>query len=210
VNEAYRRLLASSRVSRGTRAALEGRETPVAGGEPPAALDAVELGMLSILIDCVIPQAEGLQIDLTSQLHATLAGGSGDGWRFASLPPDLPAYRAGLRTLDAVARQRFDASWMQSLQQQREQLLADTVAGRVHLTQPRSPDNLDAAQLQAWFEDVRADAVRLYVAHPQTLARLGYSGIANGGDGMPKSGFEQVGLGERESWEPGSPPARTL
>jgi hypothetical protein len=56
--------------------------------------------------------------------------------------------------------------------------------------------------LRAWFEDARADAVKLYVAHPDTLARLGYSGIANGGDGMPKSGFVRIGFGERESWEP--------
>ncbi len=37
--------------------------------------------------------------------------------------------------------------------------------------------------MRLWFEDVRAQAARLYVAHPATLARMGYSGIGYGGDG---------------------------
>jgi hypothetical protein len=56
--------------------------------------------------------------------------------------------------------------------------------------------------MRSWFEDLRADAVKTYMGHPKTLARMGYSGIANGGDGEPKSGFVRVGIGEREAWEP--------
>ncbi len=56
--------------------------------------------------------------------------------------------------------------------------------------------------MRVWFEDLRADAVKLYVAHPQTLAAMGYGGFANGGDGSPKTGFARIGLGEREAWEP--------
>ena len=56
--------------------------------------------------------------------------------------------------------------------------------------------------MKLWFEDVRFAAVRLYVAHPATLARIGYSGIAYGGDGPRKSGFVDFGIGRREPWEP--------
>ena len=56
--------------------------------------------------------------------------------------------------------------------------------------------------MQLWFEDLRGDAVRLYMSHPATLAALGYSGIAYGGDGEGKAGFRLIGLGEREAWEP--------
>ena len=53
-----------------------------------------------------------------------------------------------------------------------------------------------------WFEDLRADLVRLWVAHPATMARIGFDGFANGGDGTRKQGFERLAAGERESWEP--------
>ena len=56
--------------------------------------------------------------------------------------------------------------------------------------------------MRLWFEDLSADAVRAYVAHPRTLARLGFSGIANGGDQPRKQGFVRLGAGEREAWEP--------
>ena len=61
---------------------------------------------------------------------------------------------------------------------------------------------LDSKQMRLWFEDTRSATVRLYVAHPRTLARMGYSGIGYGGDGKPKSGFVRVGANERETWEP--------
>ncbi len=44
--------------------------------------------------------------------------------------------------------------------------------------------------------------MKAYLGHPRTLARIGYSGIANGGDGEPKTGFARIGIGERETWEP--------
>ncbi len=56
--------------------------------------------------------------------------------------------------------------------------------------------------MKLWFEDLRGDAVKIYVSHPATLARMGYSGIANGGDGERKQGFVLLAAGEREAWEP--------
>jgi hypothetical protein len=60
--------------------------------------------------------------------------------------------------------------------------------------------------MRFWFEDLRADAVRLWLAHPAALARVGFSGIGAGGDrpgpiadGLP--GFHEVGLDRAESWE---------
>jgi len=70
------------------------------------------------------------------------------------------------------------------------------------------PGVLDPKQMRLWFEDTRSAAVRLYVAHPATLARMGYSRIGYGGDGEPKSGFVRAGADEREAWEslPGDAP----
>jgi hypothetical protein len=61
--------------------------------------------------------------------------------------------------------------------------------------------------MRFWFEDLRADAARLWLAHPAALARIGFSGIGAGGDrpgaiaaGLP--GFHAVGLDAPEPWEP--------
>jgi hypothetical protein len=56
--------------------------------------------------------------------------------------------------------------------------------------------------MKRWFEDLRADLVRLWLAHPAAMARIGFDGFANGGDGPRKQGFERLGAGEREAWEP--------
>ena len=56
--------------------------------------------------------------------------------------------------------------------------------------------------MERWFSEVLADVTKLYVAHPATLARMGYSGIADGADSEHQTGFVRIGEGERESWEP--------
>ncbi|PZE86398.1 alpha/beta fold hydrolase [Curtobacterium sp. MCBD17_032] len=41
--------------------------------------------------------------------------------------------------------------------------------------------------------------------HPATMATIDYDGFANGGDGVRKQGFQLLGDGQREAWEPGGP-----
>jgi hypothetical protein len=53
-----------------------------------------------------------------------------------------------------------------------------------------------------WFEEVRSDAVSAYMAHPATMARLGYSGIGVGGAETKYKGFITLGPNQRETWEP--------
>ncbi|KTS03275.1 hypothetical protein RSA3_18340, partial [Microbacterium testaceum] len=59
---------------------------------------------------------------------------------------------------------------------------------------------LDAARLQLWLEDVRNDLVRQWLAHPASMALIGYDGFATGGN--PIRGYVELRLGRREDWEP--------
>ena len=190
----YRALIDSDRVSTQTRSLLMDR----AGANDPAyqarAVAPGQLPCLRALLDQVLPQNPPA-IDLAARIDAQLADGIGDGWRSADLPADAEAYRAGLRTLDALAGGTFAALGVG----QRDALLRRVADGDAA---GAGAGLLDARQMQLWFADVRSDAVRLYVAHPATLARMGYSGIGYGGDGEPKPGFRHVGIGEREAWEP--------
>ena len=186
VPEAFARVIASTRVSRRMRAALAVRALADDPGYTPQVLSPMQLKTLRSVAACVVPQT-GAAIDLAVRIDAQLASGKGDGWRFAALPPDAESYTTAL---DAMAG--FAA--LTAAEQQAMLVRVDrgkfTSAG------------LSAAQMKLWFEDLRADLVHLWVAHPATMADIGFDGFANGGDGPRKQGFERLGAGERESWEP--------
>lgn len=209
-NAAYRALIASERVSAGTREALLARARPDDPAYEPVALTAQAYAVLRAVTERIVPQHAKVAIDIAARIDGQLASGTGDGWRFAELPPDVQAYRRGLATLDAVALARHGETFVDLDAALQDAMLAGTARGELgsSATEHASHDLLNAQQMRSWFDDLRADAVKFYIAHPQTLAILGYSGIANGGDGTPKSGFVRVGLGQREAWEPVAAPER--
>lgn len=205
IPEAYAALIASERVNPRLRAALAERARADDPAYAPAALDPVELALLRAAVARVLPDAG---FDIAARLDARLASGAGDGWRFSRLPPDAQAYRAGLRSLDAAARADGPPFLARDGEAQ-DALLRAAQAGRLSVPEAARP-RLDAEQMVLWFEDLRADAVRAYLAHPATLARLGFSGIGAGGTGTPDAdglarglpGFVRTGRNEPEPWEP--------
>lgn len=200
---AYAALIASERVNGRLRGALGARAEPDDPAYGPAALDPVAFAVLRAVFARVLPVPE---IDFAARLDRRLASGGGDGWRYAALPPDAEACRAGLRTLDAGARAAHGRPFVALEAQTQDALL--TLAERADLTVPDTlGGQLDADRMRFWFEDLRADAVRLWLAHPAALARIGFSGIGAGGDrpGMIAAdlpGFRSVGLDTPEPWEP--------
>ena len=173
----YVAFLSSDRVSEPTKAVLAKR---MAGpGESDGVLNAQQQRTLYALLERVVP-ASGL--DLVGYVMAQLASGKGDGWRYAMLPSDVQAYRDGL---DRLAAKKF----AEMTGDEQDEALKKMAAGK---------DTVDAR----WFEEVRGAATEAYVGHPATLARWGYSGFGVGGAYTPHRGFVQLGLNERESWEP--------
>ena len=200
LDEHYAALLASDRVSARTRAILHARCNPEPG--PPTTLTDELFTVLRAAVGRVIPQPAESCIDIAAMIDADLATGSGDGWRFALLPPDADAYRAGLLTLDGASRAAYGHPYAMLEGTKQDSLLERAARGDLaNKTEPQRGPLLSARQMQLWFEDLRADAVKIYVAHPTTLDRIGYSGIANGGDGLRKQGFV-MGPSGREGWEP--------
>ncbi|MES3043452.1 alpha/beta hydrolase [Sphingomonas faeni] len=186
----YARLIASDRVSARTRATLAERAIADDPDYQPKVVTMQQLETLRALVDRVIPQHG---IDLAARIDTQLATGEGDGWRFAVLPVDADAYRAGLDTLDALT----DGAFAKLEGEDRDALLHKIEAADWSAAAPLTPE-----QMSLWFEDVRADAVRLWLAHPATMARIGYDGFATGGDGIRKQGYALTAADEREGWEP--------
>ncbi len=189
----YADLIASDRTSERTRRVLLARAK--ATQAEPAILSGTQVAVLKALLSHVLPQ-DGQGIDLAARVDAMLAHGEGDGWRFAELPADAEAYRRGLDTLDTLSDGGF-AGMPGNRQIALIDLIADGRGGA------EGKDLLSDRQMKLWFEDVRADAVRTWLSHPASLARIGYDGFANGGDGVRKQGFQRTHADDAEGWEPG-------
>jgi pimeloyl-ACP methyl ester carboxylesterase len=175
----YLDFIAGERVAPKTREVLELR---MAGPAPAdGVLSPDQITTLRAMLARIIPQ-DADPIDLTGTILARLATGKGDGWRYAVLPEDAQAYREGL---DALAARDFA-----SLAPEAQDAILQELAAK-----PGSPE-------ARWFEEVRGDAVTAYMAHPATLARIGYGGIGVGGANTPYNGYVTLGPNQREPWEP--------
>lgn len=203
---AYEALIRSDRVSPHLREALLERAKPNEPGASPRSLDAKQFAILTAVLDSVIPQAPDAFIDIAARLDAMMADATGNGWRYEALPGDPDAYKAGLETLGDLGLERHACGFADLGREARDAILRDAEKGKAGFE--ARPGRFDGAQMKLWFEELRSDAVRHYVAHPATMARLGYSGIANGAHGGSRfTGFDHVGIGEREAFEPIAEPA---
>jgi pimeloyl-ACP methyl ester carboxylesterase len=180
-------LIDSNRVTRRTRALLARRALPDASAAQSRVLTSSQLETLRAIAARVVPQPEP-GIDLAARLDDYLAEGSSDGWRFADMPSDREAYAAALDTLAGFgAMDRSD-----------QDRCLDAVANGTYEIEKAV---LSPKQFQLWFEDLRSDLVRLWLAHPATAAQIGFHGFANGGDMHRPQGFDRLAAGDRDSWE---------
>jgi hypothetical protein len=179
VPERYRAFIDSERLSGRTREVMHQRMQ--APAHEPGVLSPRQMVTLRAVLARVIPQ-EHRELDIAGYVLVRLASGKGDGWRYDVLPGDVQAYREGL---DRLAAQGFTGMTAEDQDDALKALDAE-------------PGSADAR----WFEEVRGDAVGAYMAHPATMARIGYSGIGVGGAETRYKGFVSLGPNQREGWEP--------
>ncbi|QHC60034.1 alpha/beta hydrolase [Rathayibacter sp. VKM Ac-2760] len=183
----------SARTSSRVRAIFAARLLADDPGRAPAALTAAQLATLRAIADRVVPQDEDAgRIDLAARVDAQLAAGRGDGWRNAELPRDTEAYALALDALAGFA-----------------DLTAAEQDARLESLGSAPLGAFGADQAKAWFEDCCNDLVRQWLAHPASMARIGFDGYATGGDTLPLSGFTSLAAGERDAWEPDTGSAST-
>lgn len=187
---AFARLIASDRVSARTRRVMLARlDGP---GDAPRVLTPDQHALLTALLARVVPQ-RGTGLDLAGRIDVELGAEHGDGWRFAELPPDAEAWRQGLDTIGA-AFPDF-AALDPAAQDDAIDRIADGDVGS------DADGLLTGAQLILWFQDVQAEAVRVWLSHPAAQAWIRYDGFADGGDGPRKQGFSTTHQGEWEPWQ---------
>ena len=197
----YIDLVPPERVSLKLQEALRARGAPDDPEAEPRSFSTHQLKTLRAMVARIRPDAVTYHIDLALRLDKMMAEQEGNGWRYEVLPTDPEAYRIGLETLEDFARSETGEGFVDLPGVEQDRLLEGLDSGAFQL--PERQERFTAEQMKLWFEEVRSDAVRHYVAHPAIMARIGYSGFANGGTtGASFQGFQKVGMDERESWEP--------
>jgi Gluconate 2-dehydrogenase subunit 3 len=151
----------------------------------------VEWSTLRALCDRIVPQtvARPRPVPLAAMVEEKMRSDSGDGYRYAELPPMRDAWRRGLAALDAEARSRHGS--------------------RFHELGPLEQDNIlkavqDEVQDPAWRDlsaksfftkRVLHDIVSAYYAHPTSWNEIGFGGPAS-----PR-GYVRMNFDRRDPWE---------
>ena len=182
-------LLATDLVTPQTRRVLAERlKSPPIDWTP--VLDSAELATLRAACARLIPQPDRAQpIDLAAAVHDRLARNEGNGWRYAAMPPDLEAYRLGLRGLDDLAYTIGGAPFVDLEAERQDAVLRSVQLGEVGQTWRALP-------AQRFFEELLAELVECYYSHPQVQDEIGYVGYADA------HGWQAVGLDKLASHEP--------
>ncbi len=157
----------------------------------PRFFDRHAFGVVRTACDRMIPQPErDPPIDLAGELDGRLAEGSGDGWRYAKMPPDPEMHVRGAAGLDQTAHQMFGTGFASLPSAEAESVL--------HLVQSGKASGEVWAKMDAacYFEELLALVVDIYYAHPLALEEIGYVGMADA------HGWQAIGMDEREAHEP--------
>ena len=184
-----RAVLDTELVTAPTAAALRQRLSPV---EPHLHLLGEDgMAVLAAICDRLIPQSDRTeQIDIAARLHAQVAVGGGDGWRYAALPGDAAALVAGVAAVDASARAATGHGFREL-----DDAARDSVLGAVQRGDAAG-DAWATLDARRWFEELLVGVTEIYYGHPAAQEEIGYLGMADA------PGWTDVGLGARASYEP--------
>ena len=178
-------LIQTDWVTEPTRRAISAKLAPRVMGSP-VFLDHRSFAVLRAAVSRLVPQPAGRQAPLAEIIDANLAAGRRDGWRFEALPPDGEAYRLGLQGVDETARCLFACGFVELGPFDRDAVLGSIADGWApSMVWARLPPI-------RFFEELLAETVEAYAAHPYGQERMGYRGMADA------RGFAAVGLDRRD------------
>ncbi|MGI8959192.1 MAG: gluconate 2-dehydrogenase subunit 3 family protein [Bryobacteraceae bacterium] len=187
MDNGYFDLLYSQRVLPSTRKVLLQRLEKGPAYQPRAIRPHL-YAILQAALRRLIPQNDRAEpIDIAASLDKQHFVGQGNGWRYAGMPADKEALELGLELLEQDARRRYAEAFVLLSPDRQDLLLSEVQSGDVRWS---------ALESNRWFEEIVRDATSIFVSHPETLAEIGFSGIAI------QPGWERVGLNEAEAWEP--------
>ena len=182
-----RSLLETSQVTPKTRDVLKARlaEEPVL---KPSFFDTESFEILRSVGDRLIAQSHG--IDLAGALDRRLATGTGDGWRYNTMPPDSIAHQSGLAGVEESARILFGRGFVVLSESEQDRVLTAIQQGKAP---GKTWETLPSVR---YFEELLVELTETYYSHPLAQEEIGYVGMADA------KGWQAIGLNQLEPWEP--------
>ena len=184
-----RSLLDTSQVTSKTREVLKARlaEKPASD---PSFFSTESFAILKAASDRLISQSQG--IDLARALDRRLSIGTGDGWRYNTMPPDPIAHQAGLSGLEESAYVLFNRSFVALSESEQDAVLTAIQQGKAP---GKTWETMPSVR---YFEELLTELTETYYSHPLAQEEIGYVGMADA------KGWRAIGLNQLEPWEPQS------
>jgi len=153
-----------------------------------------EAAIIGAIVDRLMPQddrSESRTIPIVPFIDQRLHMNSLAGFRYEDMPPDQEAYRIGVKTIDEMARTRFQQPFVGLTVHRQELLLKSLHDGKPdpeHETWNRLP-------VHRFFALLMEDCVTAYYSHPWAWDEIGF-----GGPAYPR-GYMRLENGLPEPWE---------
>ncbi|HXG83125.1 MAG TPA: GMC family oxidoreductase N-terminal domain-containing protein, partial [Pyrinomonadaceae bacterium] len=164
-------LLESDFVTDETRRVL--RERLNAAEAAPRFFDEREFEILKALCDALAPSGVVPRWFVAQEIDKRLSENAGNGWRYAEMPPDEDAYQTGLKILDDLAKEIFQADFAALETEKRRDILKHFEFGSAKL---KAQINFESAR---FLEELCAEFAEIFYSYPLAQAEIGYIGFAD-------------------------------
>lgn len=166
-----RELLESDFVTDETRRVL--RERLNAAETAPRFFDEREFEILKAVCETLAPSEVMPRWFVAQEIDKRLSENSGNGWRYAEMPPDEDAYQTGLKVLDDLAKEIFQADFAALETEKRRAILIRFKSGKARRT---TQSNFAPAR---FLEELCAEFAEIFYSHPFAQAEISYIGFAD-------------------------------
>ncbi len=152
-----------------------------------------EWSTMRAVCDRIIPQTVVVsrRVPLAAMVDQKLATNSGDGYRYAELPPMREAWQRGLKALDGEANARFEKRFHDLPASQQDEILSAVQRGEVK----DEAAWRDLPPKSFFTKRLLHDVVSAYYAHPTSWNEIGFGGPAS-----PR-GYVRMNFDRRDPWE---------
>jgi len=110
---------------------------------------------------------------VSSEIDKRLDKNTGNGWRYAKMPPDGEAFRRWLRGLNDIAEQKFDCDFQSLTIEKRNEILQFIRRGEINSEVWRDFNSV------LFLEELLAEFAEIFYAHPLAQEEIGYIGFAD-------------------------------
>ncbi len=164
-------LLESDFVTIETRRVLQERLN--AEETAPRFFDEREFEILKAVCEALAPSSVVPRWFVAQEIDKRLSENTGNGWRYAEMPPDEDVYRIGLKILDDLAKDIFQADFTTLETEKRRDILKRCSFGKAEF---KAQTNFAPAR---FLDELCAEYAEIFYSHPLALEEIGYIGFAD-------------------------------